>query len=128
MSLPFPHEAFLDDDFLGRDATWVPEGMTAGFSSDSDLAGFISDPDTGPGFLAESGTPIRITFSLGVEDVNLGGNITPQGAVAQAGIASADAVGIRNKDVLWVDGVLYRVLRVHPDETGWSTIFLGRKY
>jgi len=128
MAFDYDHEAFTDDEFLSREVTWIPDGMTAGFSSDVALAGFILDPETGPAFLADSGTAVRVTFSLGVEDVNLGGNIAPQGAVAQAGCASEDVAGIKNKDVIWTDSILYRVLRVHPDETGWSTIFLGRRY
>lgn len=128
MAIPFPHSAFTDDEFLGRDAVWVPEVLAEGFVSDPAMIGFLSDPTTG-GLYAPVGTnAIRITFSLGVEDVNLGGSIVPQGAVAQAGVASADVLGIKQKDVVHVDGKTYRVLKIQPDETGWTTLFLGKRY
>ncbi len=126
--MDFPHAAFTDDEFLGRAATWLPNVLVAGFVSDSAIAGFVSDPATGPGFLADSGTSVRITFSLGVEDVNLGGEIVPQGSVAQAGCDATSVPGLKNKDVFVVDGVVYRVLRSDPDETGWVTIYLGKRY
>jgi len=100
----FPHSAFhgafVNDDFHGRDAIWTPAvGQSKSF---------------------------RVTFVLGVESINLGGDIVPQGVIAQAGVPSADVVGIKQGEPLVIDEVTYRVLRIHPDETGWTTLFLGK--
>ncbi len=102
MAFDYNHDAFVTDDFSGRDALWTPTGGAQ--------------------------TTIRVAFSLGVEDVNLGGDVVPQGAIAQAGCKSADVVGIKQKEPLVIDGVTYHVLKIHPDETGWSTLFLGKAY
>jgi len=100
--MDFPHADFLDDDFLGMDATFTPaEGQAAA---------------------------IRVCFSLGVEDVNLGGDIVPQGSIGQAGCRTSDISGVKNGDTLTVDSVAYRVLKVQPDETGWTTLYLGKEY
>jgi hypothetical protein len=102
MTLDFPHDAFLTDEFLSVAAIFTPEGGQA--------------------------SNIRVCFTLGVEDVNLGGDIVPQGAIAQAGCKSSDVPGARNGDVLSVGGVEYRVLRPQPEETGWAILFLGKRY
>jgi hypothetical protein len=102
MVFDFTHEAFTANDFSGRNALWTPTGGAQ--------------------------TTLRVAFSLGVEDVNLGGDIVPQGAIAQAGCKSADVVGIKQKEPLVIDGVTYHLLKIHPDETGWSTLFLGKAY
>lgn len=102
MAFDFDHAAFTDDDFSGRDALWTPTGGAQ--------------------------KTIRVAFSLGVEDVNLGGDVVPQGAIAQAGCESADVAGIEQKEPLVIDAVTYRVLKIHPDETGWTTLFLGKAY
>ncbi|TRZ97668.1 MAG: hypothetical protein D4R80_06560 [Deltaproteobacteria bacterium] len=94
--------AFLDTDFLGRDAVWTPTGLPR--------------------------RTIRVAFSLGVEDVTLGGDIVPQGTIAQAGCKSADVDGIKQKETLEIDGETYVVLKIQPDETGWTTLFLGKRY
>ena len=102
MAFDYDHDAFVTDDFSGRDALWTPTGGVQ--------------------------TTLRVAFSLGVEDVNLGGDVVPQGAIAQAGCKSADVVGIKQKEPLEIDGVTYHVLKIHTDETGWSTLFLGKAY
>ncbi len=128
MIFSFPHSAFTSDDFLGRNAVFVPEVLAAGFVSESDMAGFLSDPATA-GLSAPAGTSIiRVTFALGVEDVNLGGDVVPQGVMAHAGCASSDVLGVRNKDSLYIDGATYRVLKIQPDETGWTTLLLGKRF
>jgi hypothetical protein len=98
----FDHDAFLEDDFLGMDATFTPAGGQA--------------------------ATIRACFSLGVEGVDLGGDIVPQGAIGQAGCRTSDIPGAKNGDTLTVDGVVYRVLKIQPDETGWTILFLGKAY
>jgi hypothetical protein len=102
MAFNYSHDAFLDDDFSGRDAVWTPEGMPR--------------------------VPLRVTFSLDVEDVNLGGDIAPQGTIAQAGCRSADIVGMKQKEPITIDEETYYVLKKKPDETGWTTLFLGKRY
>ena len=97
----FDHDAFLNDDFLSRDAVWTPAGLPR--------------------------KTLRVAFSLGVEDVTLGGDIVPQGAIAQAGCKSADVEGIKQKETLEIDDVTYVILKIQPDETGWTTLFLGKK-
>jgi len=98
----FDHDAFLEDDFLGTDATFTPAGGQA--------------------------AAIRACFSLGVEGVDLEGDIVPQGAVGQAGCRASDIPGVKNGDTLTVASVAYRVLKIQPDETGWTTLFLGKAY
>ena len=102
MAFNFDHDALLADDFTGRDAIYTPLG---------DLA-----------------RTVRVAFSLGAEDVNLGGEIAPQAVIGQAGCRSADVAGIKAKETLEVDGVTYRILKVQHDETGWTTLFLGKGY
>lgn len=102
MAFNYSHDAFLNDDFSGRDALWTPEGLPQ--------------------------VPVRVTFSLDVEDVTLGGEILPQGTIAQAGCRSSDIVGMKQKDPIVIDGVTYHVLKPKPDETGWTTLFLGKRY
>lgn len=122
------HSAFTDDEFIGRDATFIPEVLAAGLVSETAVDGFLTDPATGGIYAPEGTSSIRVAFSLGVETIDLGGDIKPQGCVAKAGAASSEVLGIRNKDSVRVDGVTYRVLRVQPDETGWTTFFLGKRY
>jgi len=93
---------FLTDEFLSTTALFTPAGG--------------------------SSTQIRVCFTLGVEDVSLGGDIVPQGIIGQAGCRSSDIAGVKNGDTLEVDGVAYRVLKIQPDETGWTTLFLGKRY
>ena len=102
MAFDFDHGAFLEDDFSGRDAVWTPTGLPR--------------------------LTVRVAFSLGVEDVTLGGDIAPQGAIAQAGCKSADVEGIKQKETLEIDGVTYVILKIQADETGWTTLFLGKRY
>jgi hypothetical protein len=102
MAFDYDHEAFVTDDFSGRDALWTPTGGVQ--------------------------TTIRVAFSLGVEDVNLGGDIVPQGIIGQAGCKSSDVPGIKSKEPLEIDGATYHVLKIQPDETGWTTLFLGKAY
>lgn len=71
---------------------------------------------------------IRTCFALGVGDVSLGGDIVPQGIVGQAGCRSLDIAGVKNGDTLVVSGVAYRVLKIQPDETGWTTLSLGKRH
>ena len=100
--IDFPHDVFLDDDFLGFDAIFTPTGGQA--------------------------KNVRVCFSLGMGDIALGGDIVPQGAVGQAGCKSSDVEGAKNGDILTADGVDYVVLKIHPDETGWTTLYLGKDY
>jgi len=93
---------FLTDEFLSTTAVFTPAG----------------------------GQPkeIRICFTLDAGDVALGGEIVPQGIIGQAGCRSSDTAGVKNGDTLEVGGVAYRVLKIQPDETGWTTLFLGKRY
>ena len=93
---------FLTDDFLSTTALFTPAGG--------------------------SPTQIRTCFALGVGDVALGGEIVPQGIVGQAGCRSSDIAGVKNGDTFEVGGVDYRVLKIEPDETGWTTLLLGKRY
>ena len=102
MAFDFDHDALLADDFSGRDATWTPAGGLA--------------------------KTVRVAFSLGAEDITLGGEIAPQTVVAQAGCKTADVAGVKSKETLEVDGVTYRIIKVQHDETGWTTLFLGKGY
>ena len=102
MPFDFDHDALLADDFSGRDATWTPAGGEA--------------------------KTVRVAFSLGAEEINLGGDIAPQAVAAQAGCKTADVAGIKAKETLAVDGVTYRILKVQHDETGWTTLYLGKGY
>jgi hypothetical protein len=81
-------------------------------------------------FTPAGGQPkeIRTCFALGVGDVSLGGEIVPQGVVGQAGCRSLDIAGVKNGDTVEVGGVAYRVLKIQPDETGWTTLFLGKRH
>ena len=101
MAVNFPHDDFLDDDFLGFDAIFTPAGGQA--------------------------KDIRVCLTLGVEDIALGGDIVPKGTVGQAGCKSSDVEGAKNGDTLSIDSVEYRVLKVQPDETGWTVLFLGKR-
>jgi len=93
---------FLTDDFLSTAALFTPAG----------------------------GPPkeIRTCFTLEVGEVALGGDIVPQGIVGQAGCRSSDIAGVKNGDTLVVGAVAYRVLKIEPDETGWTTLFLGKRH
>jgi hypothetical protein len=93
---------FLTDEFLSSTAVFTPAGG--------------------------SSTEIRPCFTLGVGDVGLGGEIVPQGVVGQAGCRSLDIAGVKNGDTVEVGGVAYRVLKIQPDETGWTTLFLGKRH
>ena len=93
---------FLADDFFSIPAVFTPAGG--------------------------SSTEIRACFTLGVGDVALGGDIVPQGIIGQAGCRSSDIAGVKNGDTLEVDGVAYRVLKIQPDETGWTTLLLGKRH
>jgi len=75
-----------------------------------------------------SSTQIRTCFTLDVGEVSLGGDIVPQGVIGQAGCRSSDIAGGKNGDTLEVNGVAYRVLKIQPDETGWTTLFLGKRH
>lgn len=100
MAFSFPNDALLD--VLGRDAVYTPAGGSA--------------------------ATIRICLTLGVEEMQLGGQISPQAIDGQAGCRAADVPGVKAKDTLEVDGVTYRVLKAQTDETGWMTLFLGKGY
>jgi endonuclease YncB( thermonuclease family) len=39
-----------------------------------------------------------------------------------------DIAGVKNGDTVEVGGVAYRVLKIQPDETGWTTLFLGKRH
>jgi endonuclease YncB( thermonuclease family) len=97
---------------------WVTDFLTDEFLSTAAL------------FTPAGGQPkeIRTCFALGVEDVSLGGEIVPQGIVGQAGCRSSDIAGVKNGDTLEVGSVAYRVLKIQPDETGWTTLLLGKRY
>jgi len=100
--MDFPHDAFLGDDFLSVDAIFTPAGGQA--------------------------REIRVCFTLGVEDISIGGDIVPQGIIGKAGCLSLDVEGVKNGDVIEVSDVSYRVLKPQPDETGWTVLFLGKRY
>src|SRR3990172_8090647 len=102
MAFDFDHDALLADDFSGRDATWTPAGGLA--------------------------KAVRVAFSLGAEEINLGGEIAPQAAVGKAGCKTSEIADVKSKETLEVDGVMYRILKVQHDETGWTTLFLGKGY
>ena len=93
----FNHDAFLDDAFLGSDATL-------------------------------NGSGIRVCLSLDPEEITLGGDITPQAIAGKAGCKTSDVAGVKRSDVLIVNEVSYRVLKVQSDETGWTTLVLGKSY
>jgi hypothetical protein len=93
---------FLTDEFLSTSALFIPAGR--------------------------SPMQIRTCFTLDVGDVALGGDIVPQGTVGQAGCRSLDIAGVKNGDTLEVGGVAYRVLKIQPDETGWTTLLLGKRH
>jgi nickel-dependent lactate racemase len=102
MAFDFDHDALLDDDFLGRDAVWTPAG----------------------------GAPvsIRVCLTLGKEEVDLGGDISPLAIEGYAGCKTSVVPGIKAKDTLAADSVTYRVLKVESDETGWTNLMLGKAY
>ena len=102
MAFDFDHDVLLADDFAGRDATYTPAG---------DLA-----------------RTVRVAFSLGAEDVNLGGEIAPQAVIGQAGCKTSEIADVKSKETLEVDGVMYRILKVQHDETEWTTLYLGKGY
>lgn len=93
---------FLTDDCLSTTALFTPAGG--------------------------SSRQIRTCFTLGLGDVPLGGEIVPQGSIGQAGCRSSDVAGVKNGDTLEVSGVAYRVLTIQPDETGWTTLSLGKRH
>lgn len=92
----------LTDDLSGVDATYTPTGGQA--------------------------VAIRACFTLGVEDITLGGDVLPQGVIGHAGCASSDVEGAKNGDTFEVNDVSYRILKIQPDETGWTKLFLGKRY
>jgi len=99
-------------------ADWVTDFLTDDFLSTAAL------------FTPAGGQPrqIRTCFTLEVGEVALGGDIVPQGVIGQAGCRSTDIAGGKNGDMLEVAGVAYRVLKIQPDETGWTTLSLGKRH
>ena len=99
-------------------ADWVTDFLTDEFLSAAAL------------FTPAGGQPkeIRTCFTLDAGEISLGGEIVPQGVVGQAGCRSLDVAGVKNGDTLEVGGVAYRVLKIQPDETGWTTLLLGKRY
>jgi hypothetical protein len=95
--MAFDHDVFLDDEFLGCDATY-------------------------------DGETVRICLSLDPEEIQLGGEMTPQAIAGKAGCKTADVSGIARGDSLVVGSTTYKVLKVQSDETGWTTLFLGKSY
>ena len=102
MAFDFDHDAFLADDFCGHNAIYTPAGG-----------------------LAKS---VRVAFSLGAEEINLGGDILPQMIAGKAGCKAADVEGAKLNDTLEAEGVIYRILKVEIGETGWATLYLGKRY
>jgi len=102
MAFDFDHDALLADDFAGRDAIYTPEGELA--------------------------RTVRVVFTLDPEDLSLGGDILPQAVAGKAGCKASDVSGAKLNETLEVDGVIYRILKVEIDETGWATLYLGKRY
>lgn len=96
--MDFDHDAFLLDEMLAVDASF------------------------------NGGASIRVCLSLDPEEVSLGGDIIPQMIAGKAGCKASDVTGAKRGDSLVVAGVTYKVLKVHNDETGWTTLFLGKSY
>ena len=102
MGFDFDHDSLLTEDFSGRDATYTPDGGLA--------------------------KVVRVAFSLGSEEINLGGEIAPQAVVGQAGCKTADVANVKSKETLEINGVKYLILKIKQDETGWTTLYLGKGY
>jgi hypothetical protein len=75
-----------------------------------------------------NGSEIRVCLSLDPEELALGGDMSPQAIAGRAGCKTTDVSGAKRGDILIVNEVSYRVLKVHTDETGWTTLFLGKSY
>ena len=98
MAFDYSHGVFTEDDFLGRDAIFTPSGMPR--------------------------RTIRVAFPKDVENVNLGGQINPEGYSVQAGCAFSLIEDAAKGDTLEIDETVYAIAKVHVDETGWATLFL----
>ena len=73
-------------------------------------------------------TPVTVVLELIPEEINLGGEMVPQAVAGKAGCKASDVTGAKLNDILEVAGVSYRILKVEVDETGWATLYLGKRY
>lgn len=71
---------------------------------------------------------ITVIVSLKPEELSLGADLTPQAIAGKAGCRSSDVAGAKLNDVLEIDTVTYGILGVQADETGWTELYLGKKY
>jgi len=88
---------------------------------------FLLDPYLGAA-ATYGGAAIRVCLSLEPEELSLGGQIVPQMISGKIGCKSSDVPGVAVKSEIIVAGVTYRVLQVQSDETGWTTLFIGKAY
>lgn len=88
---------------------------------------FLGDPMLGSD-ATFNGTAIRVCLTLDPEELQLGGDMTPLSISGRAGCKTADVTGAKRGDTVVAGGVTYKVLKVHSDETGWTTLFLGKSY
>jgi hypothetical protein len=93
-------DAFLEDPTLSREATFSPVGGASSI--------------------------IRVVFAIDMEDVSLGGGVTPSSSRIVIGARATDVPGIKQKDVLTVDGVDYVVQYANADETGWMNVIAAK--
>jgi len=99
MAFEFSHNAFTDDDFSGKDAVLTPSGMPR--------------------------RTVRVAFMKDDENINLGGQISPEAYAIQAGCAFSLITDAAKGDTLEIEGVTYVIAKTpHVDETGWATLFL----
>jgi hypothetical protein len=66
---------------------------------------------------------VTAVVELKPEELALGGDIAPR-----AGCKASDVLGAKLNDTLEAGAVTYRILKVEVDETGWATLFLGKRY
>jgi len=92
------------------------------FLADSNLASdAILTVDSGP-------VTISVILTLETEIIDLGGDVRPMVVFGKAGCRTLDSAGVKRGDSLEIAGVSYRVLSVENDDTGWTTLFLGKSY
>jgi hypothetical protein len=71
---------------------------------------------------------VTAVVELKPEELALGGDIAPQAIAGRAGCKASDVLGAKLNDTLEAGAVTYRILKVEVDETGWATLFLGKRY
>jgi hypothetical protein len=118
MTLAFPHDDFLADDFFGRDAIWSP-GVD-GAIADMVIPGAYTEPGQDGAYTAGSGA-IRVILTIGPGNpLNLGGQINMQVPDITVGCKAWDVPGVKIKSTISVEGTIYTVSGgLTPDETGW---------